>query len=168
MFFNASQILGFGQVMPQFTLPKLDRIWVWYGGWSLQNLRDYSVSERKGLILPQSYKYACCTEVLPIGFYALRLPVTNSSRKVYKHQSALLADNEIAAHPVIIYTAEICSVLESKKSLLGNTIIRTGIKRRAGFHIGVERCNSHLKIVRVEDSQVSKKIAMASQYCIVS
>lgn len=145
-----------------------EEILIWYGGWSLQDLRDNARIRANGLMLNQQYKYVWGTEVLPTGLYAIRLPMQNSHRRIYKRQSSLLRTNETVAHPVLICTAEIACILENKHSLIQGSIIRSSTQRRVGFHIGVERCNSHLKVVRVEDSQISKRIAMASARYIVS
>jgi hypothetical protein len=166
MLLNASRIFEFGQPMPDNSILESEEILIWYGGWSLQDLRDNARIRANGLLLNQQYKYAFGTEVLPSGLYAIRL-MKNSYHRIYKSQSSLLRPNELVAHPVLICTAEIACLLENKHSLIQNSIIRSSIKRRSD-HFALERCGSYLRVVRVEDDKISKRIGMASARYIVS
>lgn len=141
--YNAAEILAFGTTMLG-KLPEAEDgdVFIWYGGWSLQELRDNPLVRQKDLMMLQDWynEESWSTEVLSADFYQLRIPVSRSGNKMFDEQEGLITANERAAHPLLIATAWICHKLQTGKDLFKNKWIRSG-KR-----VTDDECNEYAEL----------------------
>lgn len=140
LMYDASSLLRFGRPIQGFA-PQIvaGEIVIWYGGWNLEQLLDNEVVQSKGIIADRQLRteFDWSTEMLPIGFYRLRIPVPHSNVNTFDEQLELLSDTESVAHPILVATAELCHFISTNVQLLKGIYVRTSKKDRFGQHVVV-------------------------------
>jgi hypothetical protein len=164
--YDAAKILQFG-VPTEDILPVAEygEVVIWYGGWSLQQLRDNPLIRERDVMWDQDWynNYIWSSEVLPVGFYRLRIPVPNSNSKSFDEQTELLFTGEVPAHPVLVATAELCHEIQTGKSMLAGICVRTGKKCHSGLELG--RDEGRLSVHRYGNDYDSNPYLASAQYC---
>ena len=163
--YDASSILSFGQSM-QGELPQAEpgEVVIWYGGWSFQELRDNPLVRKREIISYQDWCDQCdwSNESLPVGFYALRIPVPNSDEKECGKQTDLLTGGEQVAHPVLVVTAELCHYLQTGKRLLEKIMVRTSESQDDSDVVSLGWHEGRLRFVNYWDEVRMRSLLLAS------
>jgi hypothetical protein len=108
-----------------------------YGGWSLQELRDMFIG--RSLMHQEDWhnEYPGSTEMLPPGTYRLHIPVSDSNRKTFAEQEAMLPSGEQTAPVVLVATAILTHCLQTGQDLLENGFTRCREQTAEDGHVAL-------------------------------
>lgn len=146
--YDAARILQFGVPTEDiFPVAEYGEVVIWYGGWSLQQLRDNPLIRERDVMWDQDWynNWHWSKGSLPAGFYRLKIPFPGSNRKTFDEKTDLLA-GEYVAHPVLVATAELCHYLQTGQKLLKEISIRTNMQNSDGHCVGLRWDGDRLSI----------------------